>query len=267
MGNEKRVKYDHNNPRLPVFTERFRNLTEDCGGVTEMARVTGFSRPTVQFWFNGERTPDAENLITLSRTLGVSVDYLLGLSPAKTTDTDLQGVVKYTGLSVEAIEAIQRANNKAWWTYALIDEKDFYPASLPYGIGERLNEFLPLLVDKVLPILGKIEYLVHRASFFSKHNSIATGDRMLFQKEGYKTILDAPPAFLTGSELQRGNDVYQRLRYASLDLSEAAKDCADEIYHYRPALAELGTLLEETKRGMHIITLSLEDDEDENGEE
>ena len=107
MGNEKRVKYDHNNPRLPVFTERFRNLTEDCGGVTEMARVTGFSRPTVQFWFNGERTPDAENLITLSRTLGVSVDYLLGLSPAKTTDPELQGIVNYTGLSEDAIKAVR----------------------------------------------------------------------------------------------------------------------------------------------------------------
>lgn len=116
MGTEKRVKYDHSNPRLPVFTERFRSLTEDRGGVSEMARVTGFSRPTVQFWYNGERTPDAENLITLSRTLGVSVDYLLGLSGTPTTDPELRGVVNYTGLSEKALHVL--CNYKEDFVYA-----------------------------------------------------------------------------------------------------------------------------------------------------
>ena len=45
-----------------------------------MVKRTGISRPTITFWYNGQRTPDAESLIILSKALNLSADYLLGLS-------------------------------------------------------------------------------------------------------------------------------------------------------------------------------------------
>ena len=108
MGDEKRKKYNSSNPRFPDFYKRFHGLTDYAGGVTKVSELTGISRPTVQFWYNGERTPDAENLCTLSRAFGVSVDYLLGLADEDnaTNDEKLRMVSEYTGLSNAAIRTV-----------------------------------------------------------------------------------------------------------------------------------------------------------------
>ena len=61
----KRKKYDLTDMRLPDFTQRFRKRVDALGGVTKVSEITGISRPTINFWYNGQRTPDAESLITL----------------------------------------------------------------------------------------------------------------------------------------------------------------------------------------------------------
>ena len=100
-----RIQYDLKNPRLRKFTDRFRKLTDENGGISAMAGVTGISRPTLTFWYNGERTPDAKKLITLSQTLGISIDYLLGLTGEDnaTNDEELRRCSAYTGLSNHAV--------------------------------------------------------------------------------------------------------------------------------------------------------------------
>lgn len=74
-----RIRYTVDAPRMPVFTDRFRALVDAQGGVSEVVRLTKISRPTISFWYNGQRTPDAEHLIILARTFNVSADYLLGI--------------------------------------------------------------------------------------------------------------------------------------------------------------------------------------------
>lgn len=58
----------------------------------------------VSYWCSGSRTPSAMQIVEIAKHLGVSTDYLLGVSSVPTTDKDLQFVCDYTGLSEENIE-------------------------------------------------------------------------------------------------------------------------------------------------------------------
>ena len=93
--------------RIPIFQERFRKLVDERGGVSEMSRITGISRPTINFWYNGQRTPDAENLITLSDKLGVSINWMLGKSDVPSLDSDFSTACNYFGLSETAAKNLR----------------------------------------------------------------------------------------------------------------------------------------------------------------
>lgn len=134
-----RKQYGPECPRLPIFFNRFRAITDEMGGVTKVAEITGISRPTIQFWYNGQRTPDAENLGIISLKLGVTVDYLLGISEAQSRDEDVQIAQMTTGLSEEAISRIKH------WKSVIRTEAD---SPLP-SILNRLIEndaFMALLI-------------------------------------------------------------------------------------------------------------------------
>lgn len=105
-----RKQYDLKNSRIPVFTDRFRKKVDALGGVSKVSEMTGISRPTINFWYNGERTPDAESLITLSKSLDVSADWLLGLLPEnnETSDDVLRFFSEYTGLSNDSVRMLNR---------------------------------------------------------------------------------------------------------------------------------------------------------------
>lgn len=91
--------------RLPVFCERFRKIV---GNMTqnEFADMVGLSRATVGFYHHGDRIPDAAVLLKIAEECDISVDWLLGLSDAKTRDATVQSVSAYTGLPESVIEAL-----------------------------------------------------------------------------------------------------------------------------------------------------------------
>lgn len=66
----------------------------------------GISRGALSFYENGERKPDAEIIYKICDHCKVSSDYLLGFTDNATTDTDLQAICNYTGLSVEAVKGL-----------------------------------------------------------------------------------------------------------------------------------------------------------------
>ena len=115
-----RKEYNVQNPRLPEFTKRFRALVDKYGGTTNVVKLTGISGPTINFWYNGKRTPDATNLAVLSKTLGVSADWLLGLVDENNESADLtkKRVSDYSGLSSTAVSMLHgfaenaRGNNE-----------------------------------------------------------------------------------------------------------------------------------------------------------
>lgn len=93
---------ERKNERLPIFTERFRELQGDRSN-TEFADFLGISRQTVGFYCNGDRVPDALTLVKIAKKCEVSSDWLLGLTDIKTTDADVQSMCKFTGLSDQTI--------------------------------------------------------------------------------------------------------------------------------------------------------------------
>lgn len=107
-----RKKYSVSDSRIPAFTSFFRQEVEAFGGVTHFSELTSISRPTISFWYNGERTPDAESMIKLANFLNVNVDYLLGLSKVRNRDTTIQAVCEYTGLSEKSIQRLNSLKNQ-----------------------------------------------------------------------------------------------------------------------------------------------------------
>lgn len=99
--------------KIPKFKERFQKIVDSFGGQTEFACVSGISRQTIGFWYNGDRVPNAEMLIEISRCCHVSVDYLLGLTECASNNTDLRAVCDCTGLSEKAVRQLRRLNGDA----------------------------------------------------------------------------------------------------------------------------------------------------------
>lgn len=76
----------------------------------EFAKKIRVSRQTLGFWLNDKRTPDMDGLVKVSKALNMSIDYLVGLSNTNSLDVDIQAVSRMTGLSEEAIKAINNKN-------------------------------------------------------------------------------------------------------------------------------------------------------------
>ena len=65
------------------------------------------TRQAVATYMSGKSTPDWETLAALAKLLGVSADWLLGLSKHQTTDGSLKAAADYTGLTESALEALR----------------------------------------------------------------------------------------------------------------------------------------------------------------
>lgn len=83
------------------------NLTQ-----AELAKRVSVSREIINYWENGNRDIKTGNIVLLAEALNTTCDYLLGLSEAPTTDTDLKAVCDYTGLSQGAITRILNATEE-----------------------------------------------------------------------------------------------------------------------------------------------------------
>ncbi len=89
--------------RMPIFELRFNEL-RGKRSQAEFAEFLGIARPTVGFYENGHRIPDACTLKQIAERTNVTTDYLVGLSDNKTPENTAIG--KVTGLSDMAIETL-----------------------------------------------------------------------------------------------------------------------------------------------------------------
>ena len=115
--------------KFPIFAERFSKLrgekTQD-----EFASFLGISRPTVGFYENGARLPDALILRQISEKCNVSADWLLGLSDENSNDYNIQATCKFTGLTEGAASTLQCLSGQEDKSMLivlnyLIEDKDF----------------------------------------------------------------------------------------------------------------------------------------------
>lgn len=92
-----------------AFRNRLNQLANKFDSVTAFAAYLGLSRQTVGFWLNGDRVPDANSLATISKKMGVSCDWLLGLTDAAnpSSDVNIRAVAEGLGLNEESIKFLR----------------------------------------------------------------------------------------------------------------------------------------------------------------
>lgn len=99
----------------------------------DLAKELGVSDNTISYFAKGERAPNLEQIIKISKIFNVSTDYLLGIEKEPTNDKDLQFVCKYLGVSSKSVNAIRNAvfyneifnnNNSIVDEFLSIDEFD-----------------------------------------------------------------------------------------------------------------------------------------------
>lgn len=90
---------------MEYFSERLKKLREEKGiSQTELGEALGISRSSISFYEKSERVPDIELLSDMARYFEVPVDYLLGLSNAKSTnEPELKAICDYTGLNEHSV--------------------------------------------------------------------------------------------------------------------------------------------------------------------
>lgn len=64
-------------PASASFSERIRLLIQRVGSATEIARMCGFSEGVVRSWRDGNSDPSRARCVTLAKTLGISLVWLV----------------------------------------------------------------------------------------------------------------------------------------------------------------------------------------------
>ena len=83
-------------PTATTFADRIKVLIQRVGSVTEIARMCGFSEGVVRSWRDGNTDPSRARCVTLARTLGISLVWLVAgegsmLDPSSVTLDDMKG--------------------------------------------------------------------------------------------------------------------------------------------------------------------------------
>lgn len=120
------------NQNAPVFARKLaEKLTEKQMTQAELAKATEelakasnnefvvVSEPTISGWISGKEegahypTPTLNKVISVSKALGVSIDYLVGVSTVSSTKENIKAACKTTGLSEGAVAVLQEHKNKS----------------------------------------------------------------------------------------------------------------------------------------------------------
>lgn len=91
-----------------VFPSRLSELMRDQKVSQEkLANALGVKRQTVSLYKTGQSSPNADQLCKIARFFNISADWLLGLSEAKSPDSDIQRICQQTGISEDIVKWLQ----------------------------------------------------------------------------------------------------------------------------------------------------------------
>ena len=160
-------------------------------------------RQTLSQYMNGQSKPDTERLAMLCKTLGVSADYLLGLTEVRSADANYQIACKYTGLDESAVFCLHQ---------------------LP-SIGKAFSE---IINECGFPISNSFDLLGDAVRFSrEQHNSIK---REI--EEDHEKIVEAYPMY---------NRMVEQLELALFRFERECRRIPDEIYETSILLEELNS--------------------------
>jgi len=121
-----------------IFPTRLRKLIEKKQiSQKELGDAIGITRQSISLYTMGQRTPDIDVLKNLCEYFNVSADYLVGLAEVETRDMDIKEISKKTGLSEEAIHAIEMI--REWDHFSGINYFNFFISS------RKFNDLLILI--------------------------------------------------------------------------------------------------------------------------
>lgn len=125
--------------------ERLRKLIDRSKKTRqELATALGCDTSMVTKHYNGDRAVSVDFLVKYAQYFNVTTDYLLGLSDEHTTDTNLNAVCKYTGLSAKAIQKIQSRKKDLFFKECLeflIKDEDFFDKISSYLFSSMYEYF------------------------------------------------------------------------------------------------------------------------------
>ena len=84
------------------FSDRIKLLIQRIGTVTQIARMCGFSEGVVRSWRDGNTDPSRARCVTLARTLGISLMWLVAgegsilIDPTVSTQEDQRSAMTFT---------------------------------------------------------------------------------------------------------------------------------------------------------------------------
>ena len=204
--------------RCPKFTERFNDLynkfCKENSGQNQVgfAKKLGLSRPTVGFYLNGDRVPDAEVLLKICDACNVTPDYLLGRSDAPTDNREAKEVCDYTGLSVEAVNILHSMKESECG------------AAIASNILET-EQFQSIISE--IPRLGFRESIVREAADYL--GSIDEKPEVLYQENADGEL-----------ELLSGDPIKQKLFLdAQMDLKEYLPELRVQIFEINEMWSDL----------------------------
>lgn len=125
-----------------TFSDRIKLLIQRVGSVTEIARMCGFSEGVVRSWRDGNTDPSRARCVTLARTLGISLVWLVAGEGSMQTDPNALIPDDTLGNTSETI-ASQRHRSK------LRTAADTLEASGMAMDAQRLNTALRILQSEL----------------------------------------------------------------------------------------------------------------------
>lgn len=102
----KEINYECYNKPFPSILRKL--MKENNTTQQELGDAVGKKRQCISYYCDGSSSPDLEAIVKIANYFSVSVDWLIGLSPVRTSNADLKAVCDYTGLSESSIGSILR---------------------------------------------------------------------------------------------------------------------------------------------------------------
>lgn len=186
---------DYNN----IFSKRLCDTMQEKK-ITQkhLAEQLDVSRTTIQNYCYGKMFPDIQNLAKISVVLGVTVDYLLGISDIRTKDVDRVEREELKGLGEQAIRKLEAWSNK----HAEIKQKqkfdnmDALNMLLTAKYSDNIFHTITDLLNETYKQLAYIEDKIEDGSLLKEHSVVGNvGAQTGIEKELEHTIWRSSRSF------------------------------------------------------------------------
>lgn len=161
------------NIKFPTFAKRFYQLRGDMSQ-DEFSKYLGISRPTVGFYENGVRVPDAMILLKIAERCNVSADWLLGLSDSPQRVEPVSQFPIINQMIVEYSEALSILAKEA-------KEKEVFEALFDNPVCGLFDE---CIYDAWVPVVNRCKWVLEHLETFRAEEGILDGNQILAVLQG-----------------------------------------------------------------------------------